>query len=335
MKYIHIEKEGAPNVLKIKTMSIPKPGLDEVLIRVAAAGVNRPDIMQRKGFYPPPPGATNIPGLEISGTIVGVGRNVNKKLIDSKVCALVTCGGYAEYCLASLPLCLPVPKKITLIEASGLPETFFTVWSNVFEKGQLKKGDSFLVHGGSSGIGTTAIQLGKAFGATVFTTAGTNKKCEFCEIIGADVSINYRKQDFFEEINKITNGKGVNLILDMVGGAYIPKNINLLAKDGKLLQIALLQGAKFEVDFMKLLLKRLTLMGSTLRPQSIEKKSEIAKALQNKVWPLLDRGIIRPIIHKVFPLEQAEKAHKLMESSNHIGKILLKNSFDCKDKIKS
>ncbi len=328
MKYIQIEKEGPPNVLKIKTKSIPDPGSNEVLIRVAAAGVNRPDVMQRKGLYPPPPGATNIPGLEISGTIVSVGRNVNKQLIDSEVCALVNCGGYAEYCLASLPLCLPVPKKLTLIEASGLPETFFTVWSNVFEKGQLKKGDSFLVHGGSSGIGTTAIQLAKAFGATVFTTAGTKNKCEFCKTIGADISINYHKEDFFEKINKITDGNGVNLILDIVGGSYIPKNINLLAKDGKLVQIALMQGNKFEVNFLDLLLKRITLICSTLRPQSIKQKSKIAKSLQKNVWPLLDNGIIRPIIHKIFPLEQAEQAHKLMESSKHIGKILLQNNID-------
>ena len=328
MKYIQIERHGEPNVLKIKTQTIPEPGRDQVLIQVAASGVNRPDVMQRKGLYPPPHGATNVPGLEVSGTIVGVGENVNKKLIDSEVCALVTSGGYAEYCLASLPLCLPIPKKISLIDASGIPETFFTVWSNIFERGQLKKGDVFLVHGGSSGIGTTAIQLGKVFGATVFTTAGTNKKCEFCETIGADVSINYRKQDFFEEINKITKGRGVNLILDMVGGNYIPKNINLLAKDGKLIQIALMQGTKYEIDFLELLLKRITLIGSTLRPQSIDQKSKIAKALQKKVWPLLDKGIVRPIIHKVFPLEHAEKAHNLMESSNHIGKILLKNNIE-------
>ena len=328
MKYIQIEKHGDPNVLKIKKQTIPEPGRDQVLIRVAASGVNRPDVMQRKGLYPPPRGVSNVPGLEVSGTIVRVGDNVDKKLINLEVCALVAGGGYAEYCLASLPLCLPIPKKISLIEASGIPETFFTVWSNVFERGKIKKGDSLLIHGGSSGIGTTAIQLGKVFGATVFTTAGTRKKCEFCEKIGADVSINYRKQDFFEEINKITKGKGVNLILDMVGGSYIPKNINLLAKDGKLLQIALMQGTKFEVDFLELLLKRITLIGSTLRPQSVPQKSKIAKALQKKVWPLLDKGIVRPIINKVFPLEQAEKAHILMESSNHIGKILLQNNFE-------
>ena len=291
MKYIQIEKHGDPNVLKLKTQTIPEPGRNQVLIRVVAAGVNRPDIMQRKGLYPPPQGATNVPGLEVSGIIVRVGNNVNKKIINSKVCALVTCGGYAEYCLASLSLCLPIPKKLSIIEASGIPETFFTVWSNVFEKGQLKKGDSFLVHGGSSGIGTTAIQLGKVFGATVFTTAGTNKKCEFCKTIGADVSINYRKQDFFEEIDNITKGKGVNLILDMVGGTYIPKNINLLANDGKLLQIALMHGAKFEVDFLKFLLKRITLIGSTLRPQSIEQKFKIAKALQKKVGLYLIREL--------------------------------------------
>ena len=328
MKYIEIEKYGDPNVLKLKIQTIPEPGPNQVLIRVAAAGINRPDIMQRKGLYAPPPGATNVPGLEISGTIVKIGKNLSNTLLDSEECALVTCGAYAEYCLASFPLCLKIPKKVSLIEAAGLPETFFTVWSNVFEMGKLKQGNTFLVHGGTSGIGTTAIQLGKTFGATVYTTAGTNEKCKFCMTIGADAAINYRKQNFFKEINSLTKGKGVDLILDMVGGNYIPKNIKSLAKDGKLLQIALMEGHKYEIDFLELLLKRLTIISSTLRARSINQKSKIAKSLKKNVWPLLEKGIVRPIIHKVFPLENAKEAHILMESSKHIGKILLENNFN-------
>jgi len=305
-------------------MPIPEPGPGEVLIKVAAAGVNRPDVMQRKGLYPPPPGATDVPGLEVSGTVVSVGQNVSDPPINSEVCALVTSGGYAEYCLAAAPICLPVPEKISLVNAAGIPETFFTVWTNVFKRGQLKAGESLLVHGGSSGIGTTAIQLGKAFGATVYTTAGTSDKCEFCNNLGADAAINYREQDFSEEIKRLTEGKGVNVILDMVGGPYFPKNIRLLADEGRLVQIALMQGSKAEVDFRSLLLKRVTLTGSTLRPRSVEEKTKIAQALQKNVWPLLESGAIRPIIHETFPLKQASEAHRLMESSAHIGKILLK-----------
>ncbi len=324
MNYIQIEKHGDPEVLKLHSMPVPEPGPGEVLIKVAAAGVNRPDMMQRKGLYPPPPGATDVPGLEVSGTVVSVGQNVSKPPINSEVCALVTCGGYAEYCLAAASICLPVPEKISLVNAAGIPETFFTVWTNVFKRGQLKAGESLLVHGGSSGIGTTAIQLGKAFGATVYTTAGTSDKCEFCNNLGADAAINYREQDFSEEIKRLTEGKGVNVILDMVGGPYFPKNIGLLADEGRLVQIALMQGSKAEVDFRSLLLKRVTLTGSTLRPRSVEEKTKIAQALQKNVWPLLESGAIRPIIHETFPLKQASEAHRLMESSAHIGKILLK-----------
>ncbi|MEC9336936.1 MAG: NAD(P)H-quinone oxidoreductase [SAR324 cluster bacterium] len=324
MNYIQIEKHGDPEVLKLHSMPVPEPGPDEVLIKVAAAGVNRPDVMQRKGLYPPPPGATDVPGLELSGTVVSVGQNVSKPPINSEICALVTCGGYAEYCLAAASISLPVPEKISLVNAAGIPETFFTVWTNVFKRGQLKAGESLLVHGGSSGIGTTAIQLGKAFGATVYTTAGTSDKCEFCNNLGADAAINYREQDFSEEIKRLTEGKGVNVILDMVGGPYFPKNIRLLADEGRLVQIALMQGSKAEVDFRSLLLKRVTLTGSTLRPRSVEEKTKIAQALQKNVWPLLESGAIRPIIHETFPLKQASEAHRLMESSAHIGKILLK-----------
>ena len=324
MNYIQIEKHGDPEVLKLHSMPIPEPGPGEVLIKVAAAGVNRPDMMQRKGLYPPPPGATDVPGLEISGTVVSVGQNVSESNINSQVCALVTCGGYAEYCLATASICLPVPEKISLVNAAGIPETFFTVWTNVFKRGQLKAGESLLVHGGSSGIGTTAIQLGKAFGATVYITAGTSDKCEFCNNLGADAAINYREQNFSEEINRLTEGKGVNVILDMVGGPYFPKNIRLLADEGRLVQIALMQGSKAEVDFRSLLLKRVTLTGSTLRPRSVEEKTKIAQALQKNVWPLLESGAVRPIIHQTFPLKHASEAHRLMESSAHIGKILLK-----------
>jgi len=326
MDYIQIEKHGDPEVLKLDSMPVPEPNPGEVLIRVAAAGVNRPDVMQRKGLYPPPPGATDVPGLEISGTVVSVGENVTEPAVGAEVCALVVCGGYAEYCLAAASLCLPIPKSLSLDDAAGLPETFFTVWTNVFERGQLKSGDSILVHGGSSGIGTTAIQLCKAFGAKVYTTAGTPEKCKFCEQLGADAAINYRKQDFSEEIKKLTDGKGVDVILDMVGGPYFPKNIRLLAVEGRLVQIALMQGSKAEVDFLSLLLKRVTLTGSTLRPRSIEQKTNIAQALRKNVWPLLDSGTVRPIIYQIFPLKQAAEAHILMESSTHIGKILLKTA---------
>ncbi len=323
MNYIQIEKHGDPEVLKLHSMPVPEPGPGEALIKIAAAGVNRPDVMQRKGLYPPPPGATDVPGLEVSGTVVSVGQNVSEPPINSEVCALVTCGGYAEYCLAAASICLPVPEKISLVNAAGIPETFFTVWTNVFKRGQLKTRESLLVHGGSSGIGTTAIQLGKAFGATVYTTAGTPEKCEFCKKLGADAAINYHEQDFSEEIRRLTEGKGVNVILDMVGGPYFPKNIRLLADEGRLVQIALMQGSKAEVDFRYLLIKRLTLTGSTLRPRSVEEKTKIAQALQKKVWPLLESGAIEPIIHQIFPLKQAPEAHRLMESSAHIGKILL------------
>ena len=324
MNFIQIEKHGDPDVLKLSSQSVPDPGPDEVLIRVEAAGVNRPDIMQRKGLYPPPPGATDVPGLEVSGTVVKKGKNVTEPKVGSQVCALVSCGGYAEYCLASASICLPVPEKISLEHAAGIPETFFTVWTNVFERGQLKSGETLLVHGGSSGIGTTSIQLGKAFGATVYTTAGTQEKCEYCKNLGADAAINYNENDFEAEIKTLTENRGVDVILDMVGGPYFPKNIKILAVQGRLLQIALMQGYKAEVDFRPLLMKRVTLTGSTLRPRSIKEKAEIARALRKEVWPLLDSGTIRPIIHQTFPLEKAADAHRLMESSSHIGKILLK-----------
>ena len=324
MKYIQIEKHGDPDVLKLNSQAVPDPGPDEVLIRVETAGVNRPDIMQRKGLYPPPPGATDVLGLEVSGTVVKTGENVSELKVGSQVCALVSCGGYAEFCLASASICLPIPENISLEHAAGIPETFFTVWTNVFERGHLKSGETLLVHGGSSGIGTTSIQLGKAFGAKVYTTAGTQEKCDFCKNLGADVAINYNENNFEDEIKTLTENRGVDVILDMVGGPYFPKNIKILASEGRLLQIALMQGYKAEVDFRPLLMKRVTLTGSTLRPRSIKEKAEIARALGKEVWPLMDAGTIRPIIHQTFPLEKAADAHRLMESSNHIGKILLK-----------
>ena len=324
MKYIQIEKHGDPDVLKLNSQSVPDPGPDEVLIRVEAAGVNRPDIMQRMGLYPPPPGATDVLGLEVSGTVEKTGVNVTELKVGSQVCALVSCGGYAEFCLASASICLPIPENISLEHAAGIPETFFTVWTNVFERGHLKSGETLLVHGGSSGIGTTSIQLGKAFGAKVYTTAGTQEKCDFCKNLGADVAINYNENNFEDEIKTLTENRGVDVILDMVGGPYFPKNIKILASEGRLLQIALMQGYKAEVDFRPLLMKRVTLTGSTLRPRSVKEKASIARGLFKEVWPLLDSGIIRPIIHQTFPLEKAADAHRLMESSNHIGKILLK-----------
>ena len=324
MKYIQIEKHGDPDVLKLNSQAVPDPGPDEVLIRVEAAGVNRPDIMQRKGLYPPPPGATDVLGLEVSGTVEKTGENVTELKVGSQGCALVSCGGYAEFCLASASICLPIPENISLEHAAGIPETFFTVWTNVFERGHLKSGETFLVHGGSSGIGTTSIQLGKAFGAKVYTTAGTQEKCDFCKNLGADVAINYNENNFEDEIKTLTENRGVDVILDMVGGPYFPKNIKILASEGRLLQIALMQGYKAEVDFRPLLMKRVTLTGSTLRPRSVKEKAKIARSLHKEVWPLMDSGTIRPIIHQTFPLENAADAHQLMESSNHIGKILLK-----------
>lgn len=323
MNYIHIKEAGEPDVLEMRTQPIPEPGMGEVLIEVAAAGVNRPDVMQRKGIYPPPPGATEVPGLEVSGTVVRIGEKVNNLKIGDEVCALVSCGGYAEYCLAAEVLCLPVPEKISIIDAGGIPETFFTVWTNVFDRGELKKGETLLIHGGSSGIGTTAIQLAIAFGATVFTTAGSTEKCEFCNMLGAQLAINYKEKDFYEEIMNFTSGKGVDVILDIVGAAYFPKNIKLLATEGRLVQIALMQGSKTEIDLRTLLTKRIKITGSTLRPRSIEQKSDIANSLRKKVMPLLENGDVKPIIYKSFPLEKAADAHKLMESSVHCGKILL------------
>ncbi len=323
MTYVKLRQYGPPEGLVADYAEVPAPREGEVLIKVAAAGVNRPDVLQRLGIYAPPPGASDVLGLEVSGTVAALGEHVQTWKIGDKVCALVAGGGYAEYCLAPAPQCLSVPKRLSMVEAAGIPETFFTVWTNVFERGRLQAGEKILIHGGSSGIGTTAIQLAKQFGAEVFTTAGSEDKCLFCKKLGADVAINYRTSDFVEEVKKRTGGDGVDLILDMVGGPYIEKNIKSLKVEGRLVQIAFLQASRVTLDFMPIMLKRLTFTGSTLRPRTVEQKSEIAKALRQKVWPLLEAGKVKPIIHSTFPLAEAAAAHRLMESSQHIGKIIL------------
>jgi NADPH:quinone reductase len=303
--------------------SIPAPKSGQALIKVMAAGVNRPDIMQRKGLYPPPPGASDIPGLEIAGIVAELGDNTNNLKIGDKVCALVTGGGYADYCVASEALCLPIPDNLSFVEAAGIPETFFTVWSNLFDRGQLQKGEALLVHGGGSGIGTTAIQLAKAFDATIFVTAGSAAKCQFCLNLGADASINYKEQDFVAEIAKLTDDKGVNLVLDIIGGDYVPRNLQCLAPEGRLVQIAVQQSPKSDINLWTIIQKRLTITGSTLRARDDAFKANIASKLLVNVWPLLASGQIKPIIHATFPLADAMKAHELMESSQHIGKIIL------------
>ncbi len=323
MTVIEIPEPGGPEALVPTTRPVPEPGEGEVLIKVAAAGVNRPDVMQRQGGYPPPPGASDIPGLEIAGAVAALGPGVTGLKAGDQVLALVTGGGYAEYCAAPAAQCLPVPKGLDLKEAAAIPETFFTVWTNVFDRGGLQAGESLLVHGGSSGIGTTAIQLAHAFGARVFTTAGSAEKCRACESLGAERAINYREEDFVEVVKEATGNAGVNVILDMVGGDYIQRNIKALAPDGRLCYIAFLGGSKAEVDFLPMMLKRITISGSTLRARSVEFKAEIAQNLKKNVWPLIEAGTVKPILHETFPLAEAAAAHRLMESSAHIGKIVL------------
>ena len=324
MRCVEIEgKGGPPEVLKATTRPRPAPGEGEVLIRIAAAGVNRPDVLQRQGGYPPPPGASDIPGLEVAGTIAALGAGAGAWNIGDPVCGLVSGGGYAEYVATPEAQCLPIPKGLSPVEAAGLPETFFTVWTNVFERGRLAKGEALLVHGGSSGIGTTAIQMASRLGARVYVTAGSAEKCAACERLGAAKAINYRETDFVEAVKNLTGGKGVDVILDMVGADYIERNIRSLAPEGRLVQIGFQKGAKAEVNFMTIMLKRLTLTGSTLRIQSIANKSRIANALRANVWPLIEAGAIRPVVHATFPLERAADAHRLMESNAHIGKIIL------------
>ena len=324
MNCIEIPEPGGPEALKTTSRSVPTPAPSEVLIRVEVAGINRPDCIQRQGNYAPPPGTTDIPGLEVSGEIVAVGVDIKNWSVGDKVAALVAGGGYAEYVAAPFQQCLPIPDGLSMIEAAALPEAFFTVWTNVFERGALKKGETLMIHGGSSGIGTTAIQIASQMGARVITTAGSADKCQACADLGAERTVNYREEDFVEAAREFGGGKGVDVILDMVGGDYIAKNIKSLAPDGRLVQIAFLQGSKVDINFMSVMLKRLTFTGSTLRPQSIERKGEIAAALIENVWPLISSGKIKPVIYKTFALNQVAEGHALMESSQHIGKIMLK-----------
>ncbi len=323
MTAIEIREPGDPEVLVPTRRPVPQPDKGEVLIKVAAAGVNRPDVLQRQGSYPPPPGASDIPGLELAGEVVALGEGVSAPKLGNQVCALVTGGGYAEYCVAPAPQCLPLPKGYSMEQAAALPETFFTVWVNVFERSGLKPGETLLVHGGTSGIGTTAIQLATALGSRVFATAGSAEKVKACEELGAERGINYREEDFVEVVKQATDGRGVDVILDMVGGDYIPRDIKALAEDGRLSFIAFLGGPKAEVNFMPLMLKRLTITGSTLRARPVEVKAALAAKLKEKVWPLLEAGRIAPVMAASFPLSEAAAAHALMESSGHIGKIVL------------
>lgn len=323
MNAIEITAPGGPDVLKLTQRPVPAPGAGEILVRVTAAGVNRPDVLQRAGGYPPPPGASDLPGLEIAGEVVAAGDGANRFPVGARICALVAGGGYAEYAVVHESNALPVPAGFSDLEAAALPETFFTVWTNVFERGGLVAGETLLVHGGTSGIGTTAIMLAKAFGARVFATAGTDEKCAECLRLGADLAINYRTQDFAKEVKTATGGAGVEVILDMVGGDYIQKNYEAAAMDGRIVQIAFLNGPRATVDFTRLMMKRLTHTGSTLRARPVAAKASIARALEEKVWPLLASGAIRPVIHAQFPLAEAAAAHALMESSAHVGKIML------------
>ena len=321
MKAIGIKTPGGPEVLELAELPVPKPVRGQVLVKVHAAGVNRPDILQRQGGYPPPPGAPATPGLEIAGEVVGLGEGVARYGIGDKVCALVPGGGYAQFCVVAEDNALPVPPGFSMIEAAAIPETYFTVWTNVFDRGRLREGETILIHGGSSGIGTTAIQLAKAFGSKVVVTAGSDEKCAECLSLGADVAINYRSQDFVEELK--TRSIAPDVILDMVGGDYVGRNLRCIAMNGRIVNIAFQKGAKVEVDLLPVMLKRLTLTGSTLRPRSVAEKADIARSLETKVWPLFAAGKCKPVIFKTFPLAEASEAHRLMESSRHVGKIIL------------
>ena len=323
MRAVEIAKPGGPEVLTPAERALPQPKPHEILVKVAAAGVNRPDILQRMGLYAVPPDASDLPGLEIAGTVAAIGADVKMWKVGDAVCALTHGGGYAEYCVTPEVQALPVPKGLSMTEAASLPETFFTVYSNVFDRGALKAGEVFLVQGGSSGIGVTAIQVAAAMGHRVFATAGSDEKCAACVKLGAEKAFNYKTQDWAEELKKATGGNGVNVILDMVGGDYVPKELKSLAVDGRLVMIAFLGGMKAEIDLSVVMSKRLQITGSTLRPRTIEFKGEVAKSLRERVWPLIDAGKIKPVIYKTFPLAEAAEAHKLMETSQHIGKIVL------------
>jgi putative PIG3 family NAD(P)H quinone oxidoreductase len=323
MTAVVIRAPGGPEMLVPEERPVPQPGPAEVLVKVAAAGVNRPDVMQRMGQYPPPKGATDIPGLELAGEVVALGSGVRRWKIGDKVTALVVGGGYAEYCAVPEPQALPIPAGLSVTEAAAMPETFFTVYPNVFERGALKAGETLLVHGGSSGIGTVAIMLGKAFGARVFATAGSVEKCEACKRLGAEVAINYKSEDFVAVAKKATADKGVDVVLDMVGGDYIDRNYDVAAVEGRIIQIAFQASPKATVDFRRMLTKRLHHTGSGLRPRSVADKGKIAQALETKVWPLVAAGKVKPVIDSTYPLARAAAAHERMESSQHIGKIVL------------
>ena len=321
---VEISSPGPPEVLRPIDRPDPSPGAGEVLIRVAAAGVNRPDVMQRQGHYPPPPGASDIPGLEVAGTIEAVGADSGNWRVGDTVCALVAGGGYATKCVAPAVQCLPVPASLDFVSAAAIPETFFTVWTNVFERAGLKTGESLLVHGGASGIGTTAIQLAAARGSRVFATAGSPEKCRACEGLGAERAINYRSEDFVEVVRELTGGRGVDVVLDIVGGSYVNRDLAALAMDGRVVVIGFMEGEPTAtVDLRRILGRRLTITGSALRPRSVKEKGDIADALRREVWPLLERGVVKPIVDRTFPLPEAAAAHRLMESGEHLGKIVL------------
>ncbi|MDA1327025.1 MAG: NAD(P)H-quinone oxidoreductase [Proteobacteria bacterium] len=323
MTVIEIREPGGPDVLVPATRPMPVPSTGEILIKIAAAGINRPDVMQRTGNYPPPPGASDIPGLEVAGTVAAIGGGVTGWSVGDPVCALLSGGGYATYCLAPAPQCLPIPKGLTMIEAAALPETFFTVWDNLFTRGGLSDGETVLIHGGSSGIGTTAIQLARAFGAKVFITAGSAEKCRACEALGAERAINYHEEDFVAVMKEITGGKGADVVLDMVGGDYVGRNLAVLGKGGRLVQIAVQNGTKAEIAVHLIMIKQIVFTGSTLRPRSVAEKAVIAQSLAEIVWPLIAAGTVKPLIHRTFLLQNASEAHALMDSSAHIGKIVL------------
>jgi NADPH2:quinone reductase len=324
MTIVQARQPGGPEVLEPTTRAVPAPGPGEVLVKVAAAGVNRPDLMQRQGKYPPPQGASDVLGLELSGVIVAVGPSVSRWRPGDRITALVAGGGYAEFAVVPEPQCLPVPRGLSMEEAAALPETFFTVWTNVFERGRLGAGETLLVHGGASGIGTTAIQLARARGARVFATSGSREKCLACERLGAERAINYRSEDFVAALLDATNGRGVDMVLDMVGGDYVSRNLEVLAMDGRLLQIAFLHGPHADVNLSPLMRKRITFTGSTLRPRTVEEKGAIARGLERDVWPLIESGEVRPVLHAVFPLAEASLAHAELEAGHHVGKIVLR-----------
>ena len=326
MRCIEVSAPGGPDVLRLREKPTPQAGAGEVLIRVMASGVNHADLMQRQGHYPPPPGASDILGLEAAGVIVAIGEAVTEFKVGDRICALLAGGGYAEYCVAPIPQCLTIPSRLDFTQAAAVPEAFFTVWTNVFERGCLARGETLLLHGGSSGIGTTAIQLARARGARVIVTVGSEKKAHACQRLGAEKTINYPTEDFVAAVGEFTGERGVDVILDLVGGDYLKRNLDALAVEGRLVEIAVQSGSKGEVDLLKIMQRRLTLTGSTLRSRSVEEKGAIAQALRREVWPLLESGEIAPVVHRFFPLAKAAEAHQLMETGSHIGKIVLVTS---------